>query len=75
MEERKAVLELVSALEEATEKARSVLTSLCENGISLDGFTINHRSVMGTLWALDDYIKQIEGRLTTFSLPPPANDD
>lgn len=75
MEERKAVLELVDVLEEAAEKARSVLDSLSENGISLDGFTISHRSVMGSLRVLDDYIKQIEGSLTTFSLPPPANDD
>lgn len=75
MEQRKAVLELVNALEEVTEKVRAVLDSLCENGSSLDGFAISHRRVMGNLWVLDDYIKQIEGRLTTFSLPPPANDD
>lgn len=75
MDQRKAVLELVDALEEATEKARSVLTLLRDSGTSAEGFSITHQNVMGALWVLDDYIKQIEGRLAVFKLPPAANDD
>lgn len=75
MDQRKVVLELVDALEEATEKARSVLALLRDSGTSLEGFSIPHREVMGALWVLDDHIKQIEGRLTCFMLPPAANDD
>lgn len=75
MDQQKAVLELVDVLEEATEKARSVLASLRESGTSLEGFSITHRNVMGALWVLDDYITQIEGRLACFKLPPAANDD
>ncbi|MBF8733087.1 hypothetical protein IRZ59_21900 [Pseudomonas guariconensis] len=75
MDQRTAVLELVDALQEATEKARSVLELLRASGTSLEGFSITHRSVMGSLWALEDYIEQIEGRLSTFNVLPAANDD
>ncbi|TWC50133.1 hypothetical protein FBY04_12026 [Pseudomonas sp. SJZ080] len=75
MDQRKAVLELVDALGEAAEKARSVLALLRENGTYIEGFSITHQNVMGALWVLDDHIKHIEGRLACFRLPPAANDD
>lgn len=75
MDQRKAVLELVNALEGEIEKAQSVLALLRESGTYSEGFSIPHRNVMGALWALDDHIILIGGRLASFKLPPAANDD
>lgn len=66
--------ELIDKVESAAEKAGSLILMLMDNGSNLEGFTLSHRRTMGVLWAVDDYLRQIEDNLKLLDLPPPSND-